>query len=216
MRVQLRLTAVSFALLVPALMLGRWTLGAGEPPSVPPPSLPDRIGAWTATLEQTLDAEVYAQIEPDAYQIQRYEAPDRPPIWVYVGVYAGRAGSGKGAHDPEVCYPAQGWQIEHSQAAVIPMEDGKDLHAQQLRFSKGLAGQAVLYWFQPARRWPGTGGTEQLLRIRDALEGRPQYAFVRLSAPSTGTPGSDLVEFAVEIAPAIRSLVDRVGAPTLE
>jgi len=216
MRVKLRLAAVPFALLVPALMLGRWSLGAGEPQNVPPPSLPSRVGAWTATLEQTLDAEVLAQIEPDAYRIQRYEAPDRPPIWLYVGVYAGRAGSGKGAHDPEVCYPAQGWEIEYSQAAALSMEDGKDLHAQQLRFRRGLAREAVLYWFQPARRWPFSGGAEQLLRIRDALDGRPQYAFVRLSAPSTGTPGSDLAEFAVEIAPAIRSLVDRVGTPVLD
>jgi EpsI family protein len=216
MRVKLRLTAVPFALLLPALILGRWSLGTGEPPSVPPPSLPSRIGAWTATLEQTLEAEVLAQIEPDAYRVQLYEAPDRPPIWLYVGVYAGRAGSGKSAHDPEVCYPAQGWEIEHSQAAVIPLEDGQDLHAQRLRFRRGLEREAVLYWFQPARRWPVSGGIEQLLRIRDALEGRPQYAFVRLSAPSTETSGSDLAEFAVEIAPAIRSLVDGVGTPALE
>jgi EpsI family protein len=216
MRVKLRLTAIPFALLVPALILGRWSLGTGEPPSVPPPSMPSRIGAWTATLEQTLDAEVLAQIEPDAYQIQRYEAPDRPPIWLYVGVYAGRAGSGRGAHDPEACYPAQGWEIEHSQAAVIPMEDGKDLHARRLRFRRGLAREAVLYWFQPARRWPVSSGIEQLMRIRDALEGRPQYAFVRLSAPSSGTPASDLAEFAVEIAPTIRGLLDRVGTPVLE
>ena len=216
MRVKLRLAAVTFALLVPALMLGRWSLGAGEPQSVPRPSLPSRVGEWTAMLEQTLDAEVLAQIEPDAYRVQRYEAPDRPPIWLYVGVYAGRAGSGKGAHDPEVCYPAQGWEIEHSQAAAIPMKDGKDLHAQRLRFSRGLAREAVLYWFQPAQRWPVNAGAEQLLRILDALEGRPQYAFVRLSAPSTGTSGSDLAEFAVEIAPAIRGLVDRVGTPALE
>jgi EpsI family protein len=217
MRVKLRLAAVTFALLVPALMLGRWSLGAGEPSSVPPPSLPSRVGAWTATLEQTLEAEVLAQIEPDAYRVQLYEAPDRPPIWLYVGIYAGRAGSGKGAHDPKVCYPAQGWEIEHSQTAVIPMEDGQDLHAQRLGFRRGLAREAVLYWFQPARRWPVVNnGAEQLLRIIDALEGRPQYAFVRLSAPSTATPGSDLAEFAVEVAPAIRGLVDGVGTPALE
>ncbi len=216
MRVKLRLIAVPFALLVPALLLGRWSLGAGEPPSVPPPSLPSRIGAWTATLEQTLDAEVLALIEPDEYRMQRYDAPDRPPIWLYVGIYAGRAGSGKGAHDPEVCYPAQGWDIEDSRAAVIPMEDGQDLHAQRLMFRRGLALEAVLYWFQPARRWPVSGGIEQLLRIRDALVGRPQYAFVRLSAPSTENPGNDLAEFAIEIAPAIRSLVDGVGTPALE
>lgn len=216
MRVKLRLAAVTFALLVPALILGRWSLGAGEPGSILPPSLPGRVGEWTVTLEQTLDAEVLAIIEPDAYLQRRYEAPDRPPIWLYVGVYAGRAGSGKGAHNPEACYPAQGWEIEHSQAAALPLGEGNELHLQQLIFRRGLAREAVLYWFQPARRWPVNMAAEQLLRILDALGGRPQYAFVRLSAPATETPGSDLAEFAVAIAPAIRSLVDRVGTPALE
>ena len=97
------------------------------------------------------------------------------------------------------------------------MADGKDLHAQRLRFRRGLAREAVLYWFRPARRWPVVNSwAEQLLRIRAALEGRPQYAFVRLSAPSSGTPSSDLAEFAVAIAPAIRSVVDRVGTPAPE
>ena len=47
----------------------------------------------------------------------------------------------------------------------------------------------------------------------DAIAGRPQYAFVRLSARSDGNPvaAADLAEFAVGIAPAIRGVVERVG-----
>ncbi len=214
MRVRLRLVAVVLALLVPALVLARWTLAAGAPGEpISPPSLPSRVGEWTATSEQTLDAEVLTLIEPAAYLVRLYEAPARAPIWLYMGVYAGRAGTGTGAHHPEVCYPAQGWEVLKSQALALPLGGAQELRAQQLSFHRGGAREAVLYWFQPAERWPLDAGAEELLRMLDAVAGRPQYAFVRLSARSDGSPAAadDLAEFAVGIAPAIRGVVERVG-----
>jgi hypothetical protein len=64
----------------------------------------------------------------------------------------------------------------------------------------------VLYWFQPAGRWPGGAAVEQLLRIFDAIAGRPQYAFVRLSAPGRSDlePTADLADFAARIAGSVR------------
>ncbi len=214
MRVRLHLVAVVLALLVPALVLAGWTLAPGAPGEpISPPSLPSRVGEWTATSEQTLDAEVLAQIEPDAYLARRYEAPARTPVWIYIGVYAGRAGSGKSAHHPEVCYPSQGWEVLKSQALALPLGGAQELRAQHLSFHRGGAREAVLYWFQPAERWPLDAGAEELRRMLDAVAGRPQYAFVRLSAPSDGSPvaAADLAEFAVGIAPAIRGVVERVG-----
>jgi hypothetical protein len=70
--------------------------------------------------------------------------------------------------------------------------------------------QAVLYWFQPASRWPKAGALEQLFQVFDAASGRPQYAFVRLSNPRDGSGQSeaDLMEFASALAPAIRAEVE--------
>ena len=222
MSARFRLGAVAVALLLPALVLGRWLLAThSATPAVPVPALPTEVGPWRATAERRLGVEILAMIEPDAYLLRLYEAPGRTPIWLYVGVYAGRAGHGKGAHDPEVCYPAQGWEILQSELLTVPLVDGNTLATRRLEAHHGLARESVLYWFQPAKRWPVQTAKEQFLRILDAARGRPQYAFVRLSGPTDGTPTAvrDLAEFAAEIAFSIRTLVDEArlagetGAP---
>ncbi len=212
---RLRLAAVAMALLIPALVLGRWLLVAGmAKATVPTPSLPHHLGSWRATSEDRLDAEVLAIIEPDAHVLQLYEAPGRTPIWVYVGVYGGRAGYGKGAHDPEVCYPAQGWEVLRSESLEVPLTAAEKLRTRRLEAHLGVHKEAVLYWFQPANRWPAPGAAEELLRVLDAAKGRPQYAFVRLSGPSDGGPAAarDLAEFAAEIAAPIRAVLEAIGS----
>ena len=54
---------------------------------------------------------------------------------------------------------------------------------------------------------------EQFMRVLDAVSGRPQYAFVRLSGPTdSGTAAKrDLAEFAERIALPIRVFVDNEG-----
>jgi EpsI family protein len=124
-------------------------------------------------------------------------------------MYGGRSGYGRGAHDPEVCFPAQGWEILRSSSVVVPQREDR-IHTKLLRAERLNREQAVLYWFQPARRWPKAGAFEEALRVLDAASGRPQYAFVRLSSPRDGSGRSeaDLMEFASALAPAIRAEVE--------
>jgi EpsI family protein len=217
MSARVRLAAVALALLLPALVLGRWLLVTSAPtPDVPALTLPDRVGPWRATAENRLEARILAQIDPDAYLMRRYDAPGRTPIWLYVGIYAGRAGHGKGAHDPEVCYPAQGWEIMQSESFEVTLGDSDrdTLFTKRLEAHRGPAKESVLYWFQPANRWPARAAVEELMRVLDAARGRPQYAFVRVSGPTDGssTTIGDLAEFAAESAASIRDAVEAVGS----
>jgi len=212
-KVKLRLSAVAIALLVPALVLARWTTIAGfSGELVSPLSLPREIGPWRATVDEQLDAETLAMIEPDTYVLRRYEAPGRTAIWVYVAIYGGRAGYAKGAHDPKVCYPAAGWEILDTRSLDIPVGGSESLRAELVSVHKGTLRKAAVYWFQPAERWPVNPALEQLLQVFDAIAGWPQYAFVRLSGPSHENPTAvrDLAEFAGEIAPAIRTALERL------
>lgn len=212
MNARLRLTAVGFAFLVPALLMASWTIGGTGPEPVSRLSLARHVGPWTATLDQQLSDEVWSIIEPDAHLFRLYEAPDRSPIWLYVGLYAGRTGSGKTAHDPEVCFPAQGWEILERRSAAVGLQSGETLQATLLEAHLGIRHQTVMYWFQPAERWPANSALEQLLRIHDAIAGRPQYAFVRFTSASDGDESiADLTEFAAMIAPEIRIAVERSG-----
>jgi EpsI family protein len=205
------LCATLVALLLPGAVLARWLLVADSPVEFAGPlDLPQEIGPWRADGANRLDDEVLALIEPDQYLMRHYSAPGRSPIWLYIGVYAGRAGYGSGAHDPEVCYPAQGWEILASEQFEVPLTAEDALRTKRLEAHLGSAREAVLYWFQPAKRWPAPVAVEELLRVVDAVAGRPQYAFVRLSAPSDGGDEAvrDLAEFAALIAAPIRGYVE--------
>lgn len=208
------LVATLIAMLLPASLLVHWMrIDASETQFVETPPMPQAVGPWRATRQSRLPDDVLEMIDPDSYLMQLYEAPGRTPIWLYLGVYAGRASYGKSAHDPEVCYPAQGWEIMQSESFEVPLGDSALLRTKHLEAHQGSAKEAVLYWFQPARRWPAPDAGEQLMRIVDAVRGYPQYAFVRLSGPTDGGPMAtrDLADFAAGIALPIREFVDNDG-----
>ena len=213
MRLAQRFTRVLLALLLPLALLVHWNSTQGvEPFGLTAPTVPGRVGHWEVVAEERLDAEVLRVISPDGYLLRRYEGPGGAPIWLYVGIYAG-AGNSRSAHDPETCYPAQGWEIVESEVVSVQLPGGSErLEARLLRAHKEALHEEVLYWFQAAHRWPRRPAIEQLLRIRDAAYGQPQYAFVRLSAATapgmTLEPG--LIAFAGHVAPAIRRSVEQV------
>jgi EpsI family protein len=210
MRVRVRLSLLAIAFLVPGLVLARWLSGGGlEGAPLSLPVLSESLGPWKMAAERSMADSDVALLQPDAYFVRRYEAPGRTPIWAYVAMYASRAAYGKGAHDPEVCYPAQGWEIVGSRSVELPLSNQETLRVKLLDAQQSRSQQAVLYWFQPAQRWPASAAVEQLVRVFDALAGRPQYAFVRLSAPRGQGPAAarDLAEFATHISWPVRVAV---------
>ena len=208
-----RLAASLLAILLPALAMLHWAAEiASYDGAIQEPRLPEQVGEWKIAEVTTLDDETLSIIAPDAYRLWRYEAPGRTPVWMYVALYAARSAYARSAHDPEMCFPANGWEILGTQSVSIAV-DGSQLVAKQLDAHRGTANESVLYWFQPAMRWPRSVWVEQLMRIADSALGRPQYAFVRLSGPARdGNAEADLVEFARLLAPSIRESVDQVGA----
>lgn len=211
MKPWIRLAAVGVALLVPALVLARWGLAtASFAETEARLTLAEQLGPWKLAATEELEDEILAQIAPDAYLMRMYEAPGRAPVWVYVGLYAEGARAAKSAHDPEVCYPAQGWEIMASRALSLGVAGDEVMQVKQLQAQNGALEEQVLYWFQPADRWQLSYAPEQLTRVLDAVRGRPQYAFVRLSATGTHEVIEDLVELAPAIAVAIREDVDRL------
>ena len=204
-----RLAAVAVALIVPALLLARWTWATSDQRDVEVVlSLPDELGPWKAVEDSELEEKVLRLIDPDDYLMRLYEAPGRPPVWVFVSMYARGKGHGRGAHDPEICYPAQGWEIMASRDIRIPVGESGSFQARELETHNGVLEEQVLYWFQPADRWPGSYTSEQLTQVLDAMRGRPQYGFVRLSVAGTRELAGELRELAPEIAVLVRGDVD--------
>lgn len=171
-------------------------------------AIPTRIGERRLVDEDRLEPEIAQALRADGYLLRRYQGPDARPLWLYVAFYRGVGATG--AHDPEVCYPAQGWDVQRSRELAVDLGERGSLRARLLHARLEQQEETVLYWFQPATRWPHTTALEQLLRVLDALRGTPQYAFVRVSTPGADELGPEaLADFARDVAVPVRDVLER-------
>jgi EpsI family protein len=208
-----RLILVSAALLVPTATHHLIAQRATAVHRFDLQRIPARIGSLDLSSEEELPEHVLEMISPDAHTLRLYTDGSGAGVWAYLAFYSGTGA--KSAHDPEVCYPAQGWDIAALRGREVTLADGESLSVKLLAASLGSQEELVLYWFQPAGRWPRRSPVEQALRGIDALEGRSRYAFVRLSTRIAGNDRAQqsaaearLVEAARALAPAVREAVD--------
>lgn len=209
---KLRLATTIAALLAPLL-----AIAPSREARIPTPplesALPVRLGSWLLAARHELPEDVLQVVRPADYAMRQYASPDRPPIDVYVATYGRLRDLGAGAHDPRLCYPAQGWSVLSTAPISVPLagaDAGATVEATLLHAQLGDRRELVLYWVQPATRWPSAHALEQLLVIRDAVVGEDRYAFVRLAVPvgATGDKTVDLRDFAREFAPLVRGLLE--------
>jgi EpsI family protein len=210
--VRLRLGGVLLALLVPGASLVAWSFAEGPSMQVSPSAMPSRLGPWSGGPEQELDERIRETLGPSSYIARTYEAPGRTPVGLYLGFYTGRMGESKAPHDPEVCYPAAGWETVATRPVEVSVPGGGILHAHFVEAHLREARQLVLYWFQPAARWPRPALAEEVMFLADAVLGRPQYAYVRLVASmprgaSHSVVVGDLLALASEVAWPVRAIV---------
>jgi EpsI family protein len=209
-----RLTLVSAALLVPIATHHLVMTRAATVRRFDLERIPTRLGSLDLSSEAELPADVLEMISPDAHTLRLYTDGSGSAIWAYLAFYSGNGA--KSAHDPEVCYPAQGWDIAALRSREVTLSDGNSLTGKLLAANLGGEEELVLYWFQPAGRWPQRSPAELALRGIDALAGRSQYAFVRLSTrlasggdlAQQSAAEARLVDAARALAPAVRAAVD--------
>jgi EpsI family protein len=210
---RVRLALVLLFALLPLVASRVSTLRSAHARSYDARVLPERLAGHRLRGEQPLASDVVTMLSPESYSMRVYTDDDGSVVWVYVALYSGTETSG--AHDPTVCYPAQGWDAAAPEERELPLASDEKLTVKLLSASQAGREELVLYWFQPAGRWPAPASPEHLLRILDRFEGRSQYAFVRLST-DLGTQGDGsraaaearLARMAVEAAPWIRKAVD--------
>jgi EpsI family protein len=142
-------------------------------------ALPTRLGSWTSE-DVPLEATVESMLQAD-YNVQRlYRHESGDVVWVYFGYYGTERG-GTPEHTPQVCYKAQGWEIEDHEL----LEVAGELRVNELVVSFGGERQLVHYWFRSFRKTGLRGGFDQLL---DHLMGRltndrADGSLVRVSTP---------------------------------
>jgi EpsI family protein len=209
---RVRLVLVLLFALLPLAASGVWRVRAPRTAELAQTRMPDLLDGHRLQDEQRLDAEVESMLVPEWYAMRLYGDDAGGTAWVYVALYSGSEESG--AHDPAVCYPAQGWEASPAIETGLAVRGESDAVVKVLSASQGGREELVLYWFQPARRWPARGAREVALRMLDRLQGRREYAFVRLSTQiDRYDPGSReraearLRRIAGELAPWVRGVV---------
>ena len=144
-------------------------------------ALPTELNGWRS-VDLAIDEAVSDMLAAD-HNVQRaYLHPLGYQIFVYVGYYGTERG-GTPEHTPDICYPAQGWQIVESMIQRAGGQGGFDLR----EFVVEQAGERRLvhYWYRTGSQ---SGLTSVVgLRLRHVVdrmtENRGDGALVRLSTP---------------------------------
>lgn len=207
--VGLRLALVCLLSSLPLLTAWRSGTQAG-PLGLDTSQAPSEIGVHRAVTDAPLEPEVLEMLQPDSYVMRLYRSEAAPEVWLYLASYSGLGTTG--AHDPAVCYPANGWDLQGLSDREVALPGGEALTAKLLLAAQSGKEELVLYWFQPVDRWTRPAPAEQLLRAYDGFAGRPQYVFVRLSTPiDDDRPRSEqvLIDFARDLAPWLRTAMSQ-------
>ncbi len=120
--------------------------------------LPLQLGGWSGVDVPQTNLEVATLLEPEQYVYRRYIRPDGSLVWL--SLIGSR--TSKSFHSPQICYDADGWQIEAG-SETLALAQG-EIVALRLLGRKALAdgstAQHLAFYFYlwpaPARD-PGAG-----------------------------------------------------------
>lgn len=96
--------------------------------------------------------------------------------------YGGDQSDGTRAHRPEVCYPAQGFQITASRDGVVRLGE-HDLRVRQLQSRLGGRLEPISYWITVGERTTLSGTEQKLAQLAYTVRGVvPDGMLVRVSS----------------------------------
>jgi EpsI family protein len=207
----LRLALVLAFLLPPTAVpvAGGWRSGS-QSTSFDLGDAPSELAGLRARGDATLEERVLRVIAPSAYLMRSYAGGDARAM-TYVAFYTGFGDTA--AHDPQVCYPAQGFDVGEIRDVEVPLADGSSIWSKVFLARQGGHEEVVLHWFQHRGRWPARPRIEPWVRMLEAFRGHKAYAFVRVSVEvdeaGASTAREHAVRVASELAPWARAVLER-------
>ncbi len=143
-------------------------------------AFPAEVGEWRSNDLKFAEV-VYDELDADDTLVREYRRPDEAPVW-FVIIY--HENERYGAHDPMVCYRAQGWDIDESGVFTIDRPDGSFDANWALVREAGRERLAAYWWYTAGDL--ATADRDRFL-ARMALAGIRENvtfgAFVRVSTP---------------------------------
>jgi len=141
------------------------------------------------------------ELKAEELIMREYEDKDGNNLMLYAGFFTYRKSTS--THNPDVCYPAQGWKIEKKDIVKLDI-DGRSYPVAERIISKNLNRQVVLFWYQVKDKTITNKIKHQMLIIKDALiEGKMRASIVRVSMPIKNRSIDEALEIEKEFAEII-------------
>lgn len=150
-------------------------------------SLPDRFGPWASQvtsglispeLSGSLTQALYSEIVP-----RLYFHDNEPSGVMMLAAYGDTQSDLLQLHRPEFCYPAVGFDLELSQAAMVPLARGTQLPVRRVVASREGRVENIVYWTRMGEALPRSAGEQRITRIQQSIEGYvPDGILMRFSA----------------------------------
>jgi len=168
---------------------------------------PMNIDGWQGE-EQSFPDWLPKALNAEEFFVRQYTSNDGKLLWFYVGRFSSRRGSQM--HNPDNCYPAQGWKIVERN--VVQFSYGRDgsLQAEVVKMivQKGLDKRLVLFWYQIGEIMIASNFKHQFLLIgRAIIRGRMDGIIIRVSAPVKGDNFDDVLIYEKQFMEAIAPLI---------
>lgn len=110
-----------------------------------------------------------------------YIAPDGSRIMLSVA-YGGDQSDATRSHRPDVCYPAQGFQINSASTGVVAVQGG-DLPVRRMVAQLGSRVEPVTYWLTVGEYTAVSGQDQKIMQLKYGLRGIvPDGMLVRVSS----------------------------------
>lgn len=143
------------------------------------------LGDWQSIRANQLSTAVIDALLLDDFVFRTY-GKDGYEVTLYIGYYytGGKVGA---AHDPQVCYPGQGWKLSDKEVSRMALSDGFIIDYASIKAELENRSEQIFYWFQVNDRTTSDTFNQkvQLFRSKVLREGEIN-AFVRLSTPLGG------------------------------
>jgi EpsI family protein len=138
------------------------------------------VGGWKKAGRGSLSARIVEELDLDDYIFQTYTRQN-DSVTVYAGCYF----SGKkvgAAHDPQVCYPGQGWKLSGKEQRRHQLKSQEDLEYSRIVAEMEGIREEIVYWFQvDDKSAPNTFRQKVFLFEKRLLRRGEGNAFVRIS-----------------------------------
>ena len=105
-------------------------------------------------------------LKAEEFILRKYEDSKGNIIKLYAAYFTSRKGTS--THNPDVCYPAQGWKIEEKGTEVVEIE-GKKYKLAKRVFRRDHDRQIILFWLQAGDGVYSDKLRHQMVVIKNAL-----------------------------------------------